>query len=325
MLTGKSPHNGGSCNHNLRTSEGDHTMRWILAMAIATTGLSVYAQENAEPADGLNILVLTTSQGFEHSVVRREEGALSLVERVIAKVGEGMGATVTTRKNASLINAENLANYDVVIFYTTGDPTQGEPEGYPPMPEDGVEALQEWIANGGGFIGFHAATDTFRAGADNPPTPYVQMIGAEFEWHGAQFTGTIRLTNPDHPTVANFPQGWTLHEEWYAFAHLNEEDIHVIGLLQIGDERGKQERYNVPDYPMIWCREIGAGRLFYNGMGHREDVWEHPIFQAHIEDAIRWAAGEGEAMAEPNYAEVVPATIEESLEAAVPPAELDEE
>lgn len=297
-------------------------MRWILAMAIATVGVGAHAQYEEDPDSntGLSILVITTSAGFEHSVVQREDGQLSLVERVMIDVADGMGATVTTTKNASLINPAYLQNYDIVVSYTTGDLTEGTPEGYPPMPADGVEALRNWIENGGGFVGFHAATDTFRSGADNPPTPYVEMIGGEFVWHGSQFTGTVRLTNEEHPTVARFPQGWTLHEEWYKFAHLNADgQMHVIALLQIGDERENQERYDVPDYPMIWCKEIGDGRLFYNGMGHREDIWEHPVFQAHIEDALRWAAGEGEAMAEPNFDQVVPATIEESLEAAVEP------
>lgn len=299
-------------------------MRWILAFALAAAGVHAVAQEPeaTETAEGLKILVVTTSQGFEHSVVKREDGELSLVERVLIDVAQGMGAQITTTKNASLVNAANLENYDVVIFYTTGNLTEGTPEGYPPMPENGVEALKEWIANGGGFIGFHAATDTFRSGAANPVTPYVEMIGGEFEWHGAQFIGTVRLTSPDHPTVARFPQGWTFNEEWYAFAHLNRDAIHVIAVLQIGDERGRQERYNVPDYPMIWCRAIGDGRLFYNGIGHREDIWEHPVFQDHIVDAIRWAAGEGETMAEPNYFEVVPDSIEASLEAAVEPVRI---
>ena len=299
-------------------------MRWILTVAIATmatVGLSAYAQDTDDAAtnDGLNILVITTSQGFEHSVVRRADGELSLVERVLIGVADTMGASVTTTKNASLLNEANLANYDVIVSYTTGVLTEGEPEGYPPMPANGVEALKDWIEAGGGFVGFHAATDTFRSGAENPPTPYVEMIGGEFLWHGQQFVGTMRLTSPDHPSVARFPQGWTLNDEWYMFAHLNhDENMHVIAVLQIGDERAKQERYNVPDYPMIWSKEIGDGRLFYNGMGHREDVWEHPVFQAHIEDAIRWAAGAGETMSEPNFAEAVPATVEESLEAAVP-------
>lgn len=303
-------------------------MRWILAMTIAMTGLgTLHAEGGAAAADeGLSILVITTSAGFEHSVVRRTDGELSLVERVLIDVANGMGATITTTKNASLINPAYLENYDIVVSYTTGVLTEGEPEGYPPMPADGVEALRAWIENGGGFVGFHAATDTFRSGAENPATPYVQMIGGEFEWHGAQFVGTVRLTNPDHPSVARFPQGWTLLEEWYAFAHLNDDgDMHVIALLQIGDERANQERYDVPDYPIIWAKAIGDGRLFYNGMGHREDIWEHSVFQAHIEDAIRWASGEGETMAEPNFDEVVPETIEESLEQAVETVVLDDE
>jgi len=59
-------------------------------------------------------------------------------------------------------------------------------------------------------------------------------------------------------------------------------------------------------YPIAWCRELGAGRVLYNAMGHREDVWDHEMFQAWVGDTIEWAAGEGEAAAAPNWGNVVP-------------------
>ena len=38
--------------------------------------------------------------------------------------------------------------------------------------------------------------------------------------------------------------------------------------------------YKRPPYPSTWARMHGKGRVFYTSMGHREDVWTSPEFQA---------------------------------------------
>ncbi|MCE2558760.1 MAG: ThuA domain-containing protein, partial [Acidobacteria bacterium] len=77
-------------------------------------------------------------------------------------------------------------------------------------------------------------------------------------------------------------------------------------LMDPGEERSKQEVYDIAPYPIVWCRELGDGRVFHNAMGHREDVWDHEMFQTWVGDTIEWAAGEGEAAAAPNWGDVVP-------------------
>ncbi len=252
------------------------------------------------------ILFLSKSADFVHSVVARDESGTSLTERVLSQIAEEIEAEITVTKDASLINAENLANYDVVIFYTSGNLTEPGTDGHPPMAADGVNDLLAWINDGGGFIGFHSATDTFRVGAGNEPNAFIRMIGGEFLTHGAQFEGTLKVVDPTHPAMANFENGWSITDEWYLYTHLNREDMHVLVLLEPGDEREKQEMYDIPAYPIIWCSTIGSGRVFQNGMGHREDVWENPAFQQTIKDALDWVAGSGPSQAEPNFAEVVP-------------------
>ena len=261
----------------------------LLANAVAT-----------ETAPRPRILLLTKSSGFEHSVIKHDRRGTSHVERILTPLVDEMGGSLLCTKDASLINAETLEDYDVVIFYTSGVLTEVGEDGNPPMTEEGLEAFFTWIRNGGGFIGFHSATDSFRSNGDTP-TPYIEMLGGEFITHGAQFEGTIRNVSAGHPAAKSLPESWDIQDEWYLFRHLNKEHLHVLALLEIGDERQKQKMYDIPDYPMIWCRAYGDGRVLYNGMGHREDVWEHPTFKALVEEHIRWAAGEGSLNADPNY------------------------
>jgi hypothetical protein len=57
------------------------------------------------------------------------------------------------------------------------------------------------------------------------------------------------------------------------------------------------------DYPISWCKMAGQGRVFYTALGHREDVWENPMYQKHILEGIRWALGLVEADATPQSTE----------------------
>lgn len=268
--------------------------------------MSTATAESSESS--LRILLLTKSAGFEHSVIARDESGTSHVERILRPIADEMGAVLECTKDASRINAEELKSYSVVIFYTSGDLTQPGTDGHPPMTPEGLEALFDWIRGGGGFLGFHAATDSFRS-TGNSPTPYIEMLGAEFVKHGDQFIGTIKNTSPGHPAIASLPETWPIQDEWYLFRKFNKENMHVLALLELGEERSKQRMYNIPDYPMLWCLEFGEGRVLYNGMGHREDVWEHDIFKAIVREHIEWVSGKGPLNATPNYAEVVPESI----------------
>ena len=50
----------------------------------------------------------------------------------------------------------------------------------------------------------------------------------------------------------------------------------------------------------------GQGRVFYTSMGHREEVWENPIFQLLLLGAFSWATGQVEADVTPNISTVTP-------------------
>jgi type 1 glutamine amidotransferase len=197
-----------------------------------------------------------------------------------------------------------------VIFYTTGYLTEAGSDGHPPMGENGLKELLDWISSGGSFVGLHSATDSFHSKGDEVSS-YIEMIGGEFETHGQQFKGALRIASPGHPAVASLPDGWAAFEEWYINKNLNTEKMHVLALLEVGDKtRQRQEKYNMPDYPIVWCRAYGPGRVLYNGLGHNEAVWEADVFQKLLADNLKWAAGEGELKADPNYDQVVPKTIE---------------
>ncbi len=272
-------------------------------------GLGFAVAAFAQDGETIKVLWLTKSAGFQHSVITETDGKPSFLQDVIGKMGEGHeGVEVTFTKDASAINAANLANYNLIIFYTTGDLTTPGTDQHPPMGADGVAELTAWIEKGGAFMGFHCAADTFHNSQDGPPSPYTEMIGGSFKTHGKQFEGIVKVVDPGHPAVANIPKDWKIADEWYMFRNLNTDKMHVLAVLDPGAERDAQPVYDVPNYPIIWCMERGEGRIYYNAMGHREDVWTNETFQKVVSDATMWVlkADGNEAGAAPNYGKVIP-------------------
>jgi len=286
--------------HRLTVCTGRTVVLGCVAFVLSAFG--AHAQDA-----GPRVLFLTKSSGFEHSVIRADDDGSSHAGRHMRTiVEERLNGSIVETKDASQISQAGLAQYDVVVFYTTGRLDQPGSDGMPPMPEDGLDTLLGWIEDGGGFIGFHSASDTFKHTPDYTESPYIQMLGGQFMAHGRQFEASIHVVDPEHPTMAAFEEGFTHLEEWYRFSHMNRDTIRVLALLEVGEERRRQRMYDVPDYPLIWCRSYGEGRVYYNALGHREDVWDNDMFQASVADALLWAAGEGDANTEPNWDEVVP-------------------
>jgi type 1 glutamine amidotransferase len=296
------------------------TRRLLLATFLTTlTALlpSAQAQDAAAPT-GPRVLFLTKSAGFQHSVIAQKDGQPSYAENVMKEIVKRVGGTLQTTKDAKTINAENLKNFDVVIFYTTGDLTQPGFDQMTPMAKEGPDELFSWIKAGGGFVGLHCASDTFHS-EEGSVSPYIEMLGGEFAGHGPQFFGKFTVVDETHPAMKPITSPWRVNEEWYYFKNLNTANIHVLALLDPGraaEKVGKDHpAYAQGPYPIAWCRGFGDGRVFYNAMGHREDVWDAPEFQQSLAESILWSDGKGELNAEPNYDKVVPAPVAAPAEA----------
>ena len=268
---------------------------WLLIAAMVFS-IPSFAAEN-----DLRVLFLSKSAGFEHSAIKTQDDGSNHVARTLQKIAGDKGFALVATKDASMINAATLKDFDVVIFYTTGVLTEPGTDKHPPMGANGVADLQAWVDAGGGFIGYHSATDTFHM-PDGSASPYVKMIGGEFLTHGKQFPGTVKVVDKKHPAMKGFTHNWVIRDEWYLFKNMNKDTMHVLAVLDPGRQRERQpDRYNLPDYPIVWCSASGEGRIYYNGMGHREDVWDHPDFQTTVWSAIQWASGQGKTKADPNY------------------------
>lgn len=277
----------------------------------------------ARAADGprRRLLVYTRSQTFEHDAVRLTKGGgPSLCDRTWTDLGAKHGFDVECTKDGRIFLPETIAKFDAFFFYTTGDLTNPEKAGWhkqnidnsPPMPVEGKKALLDAIKAGKGFLGSHAASDTFHSHkADKDKfvqqekgkvDPYIDMLGGEFIKHGAQQDSTMHVVDPSFPGLKGVTD-FRIKEEWYSLKNF-QPDLHVLLVQETAGMTG--EDYQRPNYPATWARMHGKGRVFYTSLGHRDDVWANPIFQNLLVGAASWAFGLVDADLSPNLAKAAP-------------------
>ena len=273
-------------------------------------GLGLSSLSAAKTPARKRILMFTKSSGFEHDMVKLSGGNLSPAEQIVTDMGQKRGIEVTATKDGGVFSQPALSQYDAFFFYTTGDLTTEGQDKTPPMTPEGKQAFLNLIRQGKGFIGTHSATDTFEpASAHTDPQapasldPYVEMIGAEFVGHGQQQKARSRVADPRFPGMQGLGQGIEWIEEWYALRAF-PADLHVLLVMETESMQGNF--YQRPPYPNTWARMYGQGRVFYTALGHREDVWSNPAFQALLTGAMAWAVRDVNAHVPPDLERVTP-------------------
>ncbi|MDP1589386.1 MAG: ThuA domain-containing protein [Prosthecobacter sp.] len=149
---------------------------------------------------------------------------------------------------------DKIQDYDGFVFAnTTGDLLFPDRDGFIKL-----------IENGKAFIAMHSGSDTY-----HPFRGYIDMLGGEFETHKAQVEIQPILHSPGHPITKSVPVGWKVFDEIYIIKSFDKAKVH--GLLGLDAHPNDK----TPGYfPVSWCKEFGAGRVFYTSLGHREDVWD---------------------------------------------------
>lgn len=286
----------------------------VAAAFLVATLASVQAAD-AIPR-GKSLLYFTKSAGFEHSVVKRQTpGQLSHSEQVLTDLGKRHGFSVACTKDGTVFTPENLARYDVIVFYTSGLLSEIGTDKSPAISPAGKAALLDAIRTGKGFVGIHAANDSYHVQPDaedkssrfraygDKVDPFIAMLGGEFIRHGPQQEAVQRVADPKFPGCEDLGDRFSATDEWYTFKDF-APDLHVILVMETAGMKGID--YRRASFPSTWARRHGQGRVFYTSMGHREDVWLHPRFQKILLGGLAWAAGSVQADVPANLDAVTP-------------------
>jgi len=212
------------------------------------------------------ILVFSKTAGFHHS-------AIPVGIATIQKMGLTNKFEVDTTVDAKNFTPKNLKKYAAVVFLnTTGDVLNDEQQ----------TAFEQYIKNGGGYVGVHAATDTEYQWAW-----YGKLAGAYFINHPQQQMATLNVVNRNTIATKHLPETWSRKDEWYNFKDISK-DIKVLIAI---DESSYKGGKNQPVHPMAWYHDFDGGRSFYTGLGHVEESYTDPLFLQHLLGGIQYAMG----------------------------------
>ena len=274
-------------------------MRKVLVSIVMCTVLllsSVFADETKEQVapkpkeSGYRILMVTQSKGFVHGSVNRKESKLAPAEQALTEIGikSNLFRVDCTQDCEKDFTRENLKNYDLVFFYTTGDlPISEEAKDY---------FFNEWLKQKGhGFIGAHSAADTY-----HNYQPYWDMIGGTFNGHpwGSGEKVTITVHDKGHPASKPWGDEFEIQDEIYQFKNWQPEKVRVLMSLNMAKTKLKKP-YHVP---ILWVKNYGDGKAMHMSLGHNESVWASETYRASLLGGIRWVLNleSGDATPNPN-------------------------
>ncbi|MBN1817207.1 MAG: ThuA domain-containing protein [Sedimentisphaerales bacterium] len=244
------------------------------------------AKPAVKPVQPRKMLVFSLCQGFKH-------GSITYWDEALKIMGEKTGAfTVEISRDLSVFNEESLKQYDVICFNNT---TQLKTS-----PEQ-RKAILNFLKNGKGIVGIHAATDNF-----NDWPEMQEIMGGKFTGHpwGGGGTWAVKIDEPNHPLTKAFAgQGFKINDEIYRTDPplYSRAKQRVLMSLDMSDPAtaAKKEKPEDDDIGISWIKEVAKGRMFYCSLGHNNHLtWWTPLLQ-HYLDGIQFAMGDLKVPAQP--------------------------
>lgn len=254
-------------------------------VAEAQTPAPAAAPKPAPPAGKIprHILVIGETKGFEHDSV--SDAMVAVFE-----MGRQSGLWETTiRTDTELItkkeltkNAKNLNYFDAIVFAST----TGELE----MNDEQKAALLSFVHDDGkGFVGIHAALDTFYKWPE-----YGKLTGGWFDQHPwMTFNAPIRNEGGDFPATKHFPKEFRKYDEIYQAMDWSRADVNVLLSLDPSklDYNNPRVHRQDHDFAVAWSKDYGKGRVFYSTLGHTIEAWKDPDIRTMYFEAIKWSLG----------------------------------
>jgi uncharacterized protein len=159
---------------------------------------------------------------------------------------------------------DRIAPFKLVVFYwTLGELTDAQKHG-----------LLNHIAAGNGFVTFHSGADSFRGDPE-----YRALVGGYFITHPHYRTYHVSVTQVDSPITRGIDE-FMITDEQYILDFDPRVTVLANSLFQ-----GRL-------VPVLWTKDWGKGRVYYNALGHDPKACEQEMFQQLLIRGAIWAAGE---------------------------------
>ena len=237
----------------------------VFAAIVCIQATCSKAKKTAVTAES-KVLIYSKTRGYRHNSI--PEGI-----EAIKKLGIDNGFSVTATEDSSMFVADTLKRYAAVVFLnTTGDVLNATQE----------DVFKNYINQGGGFVGVHAATD-----CEYGWPWYGQLVGAYFKSHPKQQNAKLNVIDKNNIATKNLPVVWERFDEWYNYKNQNP-GVHVLIKL---DEKSYNGGENGDNHPIAWYQDFDGGRAFYTGLGHTKESYKEQLFLQHLLGGIIYAIG----------------------------------
>jgi type 1 glutamine amidotransferase len=217
-------------------------------------------------------------------VVHPFDTAAPALARVLA--AHGIESTISEDFAAGLADLA-AGKYDLLTIYALRW-TMGQSERYAvdrarwalSLDAPGRRAITAHVERGGGLLGVHTASICF----DDWPD-WQRILGGAWIWgrsgHPPYGPVEVRFDAPDHPLLRGLTP-FTLDDEVYGDLAL-EPDVVPLMHARAGTGGAWQ--------PMLWERQVGAGRVIYDALGHDAASLTHPVHRRIVARAALQALG----------------------------------
>lgn len=225
------------------------------------------------------VLYITHSAGFRHD-------CLPLSQQVMRDVAARSGKLEITATQ-DLAALSDLSGYSAVTFFTSGEL---------PLSDSQKQSLLAFVRRGGGFAGFHSATDTLYGWPE-----YGELIGGRFDGHPWTQQVRIDVEDPEHPATRHLTPSFEITEEIYQFREFSRGNVRALMTLDTGSVELRAPGVNRMDgdFALAWTRLYGAGRVFYTALGHFDGTWQDARFQQMLEQGLLWITGQVDGEGQP--------------------------
>lgn len=207
------------------------------------------------------LLVYTRTTGYRHASIPAGIAALRGLD----------GYSADATEDPAVFRVSTLRDYAAIVFLSTS----GEV-----LDDAGREALTDYMAANGAWLGIHAASTT-----EYDWSWFGDLVAARFDQHPPVQTGEINVEDQDHPATKHLGATWARCDEWYAFRDNPRPRVHV--LLTV-DEASYEGGTMGADHPIAWCHESLGARSFYTALGHTEESFAESAFLRHLGGALSW-------------------------------------
>ena len=117
------------------------------------------------------------------------------------------------------------------------------------------------------------------------------MVGGRFDEHPwGIISAPVLVEDSAFPGLAQLPKTFDHVDEYYQIKDFSREKSHVILRLDVShlDMKMPLVHHQDHDFPLVWAKTYGKGRVYYSALGHDPSTWDDRAVQQMYFEALKW-------------------------------------